>query len=152
MIKKPLIFLLLAAILALFAGCASGYAEAPVSSDPIAVPTDPTEAPSASTDLISLGEGATQFYFTAVDGDGSSSSYLISTDESVVGDALLALGLIAGEEGQFGLYVKEVDGIVADYEQNGTYWAFYIDGEYAVSGVDTTAIVAGSTYEFRVEK
>ena len=50
------------------------------------------------------------------------------------------------------MYVKTVDGILADYETTGTYWAFYINGEYAMSGVDTTAIEAGASYEMKVEK
>ena len=87
-----------------------------------------------------------------VDGDGNEVSCEVKTDKTVVGDALLDLGLIAGENGQYGLYVKTVNGITADYDVNGTYWAFYIDGEYAMSGVDVTDIVEGSTYTFKVEK
>ena len=48
--------------------------------------------------------------------------------------ALLALDLIAGEDSQYGLYVKTVNGITADYDTDGSYWAFYIDGEYAQTG------------------
>jgi len=33
-----------------------------------------------------------------------------------------------------------------------TYWAFYINGEYASTGVDSTNIEEGSTYTFKVEK
>ena len=33
-----------------------------------------------------------------------------------------------------------------------TYWAFYVDGEYAMSGVDTTIIEEGKAYAFKVEK
>ena len=67
-------------------------------------------------------------------------------------DALLEEGLIEGEDGAYGLYVKKVNGILADYEVNQTYWAFYINGEYAMSGVDATDIVEGATYSFKVEK
>ena len=67
-------------------------------------------------------------------------------------EALLAEGLIEGENGAYGLYVKKVNGIVADYDIDKTYWAFYINGEYAMSGVDTTEIVEGATYSFKVEK
>ena len=56
-------------------------------------------------------------------------------------------GLIAGEEGDYGLYVKVVNGITADYDVDQSYWAFYIDGDYAMSGVDTTAITEGVTYQ-----
>ena len=99
-----------------------------------------------------LGEGKTQFNFTVVDKDGKETAFDIHTDKTVVGDALLELGLIAGEEGAYGLYVKEVNGITADYDVNQTYWAFYVDGEYAMSGVDTTTIEEGVSYAFKVEK
>ena len=60
-------------------------------------------------------------------------------------------GLIAGDDGDFGLYVKTVDGVFAEYEATGTYWAFYVDGEYAMTGVDTTSAEEGKIYSFRVE-
>ena len=92
------------------------------------------------------------FTFEVVDKDGNTETFSITTDKTTVGEALLEEGLIAGENGQYGLYVTEVNGIVADYNVDGTYWAFYVDGAYASSGVDTTDIVDGSTYSFKVEK
>jgi len=94
-----------------------------------------------------LGEGATDFYFTAKDVDGTVTKYLIHTDATTVGEALLALELIAGDESDYGLYVTTVNGITADWDTEKAYWAFYIDGEYAMTGVDATEIVAGATYE-----
>ncbi len=99
-----------------------------------------------------LGEGQNKFFFTVVDKDGNETLFEIHTDEDMVGEALLALGLIEGEAGDYGLYVKIVNGIEADYDVDQTYWAFYINGEYANSGVDTTPITDGETYSFRVEK
>ena len=92
------------------------------------------------------------FTFIVVDKDGSETSFAITTDTATVGDALLSEGLIEGDEGAYGLYVKKVNGIVADYDIDQTYWAFYINGEYAMTGVDKTEIVNGSTYSFKVEK
>ena len=99
-----------------------------------------------------IGEGAVEFLFTVVDKDGNETVFEVHTDKEIVGDVLLEEGLIAGEEGQYGLYVKTVNGITADYDTDGTYWAFYIDNEYAMSGVDTTAIKEGTVYTFKVEK
>ncbi|MBE6700191.1 MAG: DUF4430 domain-containing protein [Ruminococcaceae bacterium] len=92
------------------------------------------------------------FTFIVVDKDGKETSFSISTDKTTVGDALLAEGLIEGENGAYGLYVKKVNGITADYDTDKTYWAFYINGEYAMTGVDATEIVEGATYSFKVEK
>ncbi len=99
-----------------------------------------------------LGEGATQFTFTVVDGEGNETAMTINTDAETVGEALIELNLIAGDQGDYGMYVKEVLGVTAIYENDGTYWAFYINGEYGMSGVEQTAIEAGATYEFKVEK
>lgn len=63
----------------------------------------------------------------------------------------MELGLIAGEESEYGLYVKTVNGITADYDKDGVYWAFYINGEYAQTGVDSTKIAEGESYSFKVE-
>ena len=92
------------------------------------------------------------FVFEVVDKDGNTETFDITTDKGTVGEALLEEGLIAGEVGQYGLYVTEVNGIVADYNVDQTYWAFYVDGEYAMSGVDTTDVANGATYSFKVEK
>lgn len=99
-----------------------------------------------------LGEGQTVFTFTVVDQEGNETHFEIHTDKETVGDALLELELIDGEAGQFGLYVKSVNGVTADYDVDKTYWAFYINGEYGFTGVDTTKVEAGAAYMFKVEK
>lgn len=104
------------------------------------------------SDVTVLGEGAVKFTFTVVDGDGKETVFEIHTDKTIVGDALLEHALIAGEEGEFGLYVKTVNGITADYDVDGTYWAFYVNEEYAMSGVDKTSITEGDSYSFKVAK
>lgn len=73
-------------------------------------------------------------------------TFTVNTDKETVGAALVEHGLIAGEESEFGLYLKVVNGITADYDVDQSYWAFYVNGEYAMSGVDTTEITAGATY------
>ncbi|MBQ9797535.1 MAG: DUF4430 domain-containing protein [Clostridia bacterium] len=92
------------------------------------------------------------FTFIVVDGDGKETSFDITSSKKTVGEALLDEGLIEGEDGAYGLYVKKVNGILAEYETTGTYWAFYVNGEYGLTGVDTTDIVDGETYSFKVEK
>lgn len=107
---------------------------------------------SAAPAAVSMGEGETMFLFNVVDPDGKESSFEIHTDEKTVGAALLSLGLIAGEDSEFGLYVKTVNGVTLDYAADGSYWALYVDGEYASTGVDSTDITAGATYTFKAAK
>ncbi len=109
------------------------------------------DADAAETETEVLGEGETEFYFTVTDADGVETAFTIHTDKATVGEALLDVDLIAGDESEYGLYVKTVNGVTVDYDTDGKYWAFYVDGEYASTGVDATEITEGSTYEFKVE-
>ena len=109
--------------------------------------TNDTTGSDAVTEVATV-----KFDFKVVDADGNETDFEIETTEKTVGAALLAKGLIAGDESEYGLYVKEVNGITADYNTDGTYWAFYINGEYATTGVDSTEVVPGSVYTFKVEK
>lgn len=106
----------------------------------------------ALADGTVLGEGNMVFTFTVTDAEGNETAFEIHTDKTTVGEALLDLGLIAGEEGAYGLYVKMVNGITADYDVDGSYWAFYINDEMAMTGVDSTEIEEGTVYAFKVEK
>ena len=94
---------------------------------------------------------AKSFVFVVTDVDGSETTFDITSDKEFVGEALMEEGLIEREEGAYGLYVKTVNGITYDFDKDGKYWAFYVDGEYAMSGVDTTEIEPGRTYEFKAE-
>ena len=60
--------------------------------------------------------------------------------------------LIAGDEGAYGLYVKVVNGLRADYDKDQVFWAFYIGGKSSMSGVDMTDIVDGEKYTLAYEK
>ena len=93
-----------------------------------------------------LGEGA-KTLTVEVKADNKAVTFTVNTDKDIVGDALMEHGLVEGEEGPYGLYVKKVNGILADYDVDQSYWAFYIDGEYAMTGVDTTDITEGATYQ-----
>ena len=122
------------------------------SQDDVSGDANANQAENAASGVTELGEGALSFNFSVVDKDGNETKYLIHTDKTTVGDALLELGLIEGDAGDYGLYVKKVNGITADYDVDKTYWAFYINGEYAMSGVDVTNVTEGGNYTFKVEK
>lgn len=110
-----------------------------------------SEKGAVETEIQVLGEGNTVFSFQVVDKDGKQTNYEIHTDKTIVGEALLELGLIEGEDSEYGLYVKTVNGVTADYDKDGVYWAFYVNDEYAQTGVDSTEITEGDSYTFKVE-
>lgn len=148
--KKALSFILcivLIAAIALFTtACNDNKTNDTTTTTNSAVST--TETPQVTV----LGEGETKFTFTVTDLEGKETVFEINTDKKTVGEALLELEIISGDESEFGLYVKTVNGTTLDYDKDGAYWSFYIDGEYANSGVDATDIVTGTSYAFKAEK
>jgi len=113
-----------------------------------------TEPPVSTTENVaptSVGEGQKEFTFTVTDVDGKETAFLVKTDKTTVGEALLDTGLIAGDDSEYGLYVKTVNGITLDYDKDGKYWAFYENDAYASAGVDSTEIKDGIIYSFKAE-
>ena len=104
------------------------------------------------TEDTTLGEGKVQFTFVCEHIDGKKITFKINTDKTTLSEALKDVNLIEGEDSQYGLYVKKVNGITQDYDIDGSYWALYIDGEYAQTGVDSTTIDPVKTYTFKAEK
>ena len=102
-------------------------------------------------DGATVGEGKTAFTVEVVQLDGTSIKFTVNTDKATVGEALLDLGIVAGDTTEYGLYIKTVNGVTLDYDADGAYWAFYINGEYASTGVDSTNIEAGATYTLKAE-
>lgn len=92
-------------------------------------------------------QGAKAFTVEVVHSDGSSKTFDYRTDEEYLGAVLLAEGLIAGEEGPYGLTIYEVDGERAVWEENGAYWAIFVNGEYGMTGVDTTPVNDGDAFK-----
>lgn len=93
----------------------------------------------------------TAFTVVTTDLDGKETTHKIKTDAATVGEALLAEGLIDGENSDYGLYITTVNGITLDWEKDGKYWAFYINGAYAQTGVDATDVEDGAVYTFKPE-
>lgn len=99
------------------------------------------------TEDTELGEGAKTITFECT-ADDKTVAFTIHTDAEYLRAALEDNGLIAGDESEFGMYVKSVNGMSADYEADGYYWSLYVDGDYATSGVDTTPVTDGMSCAF----
>ncbi len=159
-----LCLMIAAAALISFAGCGKTDEPAPAGTTAVAdnttaaentteaetEATQPAESETGNASNV-LGEGATVFEFRVTGTDGQTKTFEIRTDEKTVGAALLKVGIVAGDTTQYGLYVKTVDGVTLDYEKDKKYWAFYVNGAYASSGVDSTDVKSGEVYEFRAE-
>lgn len=73
-------------------------------------------------------------------------SVTIRTDAAYLRGALEQEGLIAGEESEYGLFVKTVDEYTVD-DGNQEWWCFTKDGVSLTTGVDTTPIADGEHFE-----
>ena len=93
-----------------------------------------------------LGEGAKTVTVKVI-ADEQELTFTIHTDKETLGDALLEHKLIDGEQSQYGMYIKAVNGIVADYDVDQTYWGFTKAGEMMLVGVDSAEIADGEQYE-----
>jgi len=157
-LKSSVVFVLIAAMaLALFscAGKTDDETEAPVISGEITVgddTTDSTESDSAAESTNAEIQRKHTINVVIVDDKGQKLNFEVKTDADNLGDALIGAGLVKGEQGDYGLYIKYVCDIRADYEQDGAYWQLTKGGEYLMTGADSTPIADGETYELTYTK
>ena len=95
---------------------------------------------------------AVSFTVVVTDLEGNETVFEYTSSAASVGDALVAEGLVVGHEASYGLYIDSVNGIAADWDKEQTYWAFYINGEYATTGISDTEIAADTTYGLTLTK
>lgn len=104
-------------------------------------------ADASYTEDVEFGEGAKEVQ-VKVSMQEKTIIFTFNTDKDILGDILLEHEVIEGEDGPYGLYIKSVNGVQADYDKDQAYWAIYQDGEYLMTGVDSTEIADGDCYEF----
>ncbi len=98
------------------------------------------------TEDTELGNGE-KTVLVEVEVQDRSVTFTVRTDRKTLGEALVDNKLIQGENGAYGLYVKVVNGITADYDVNQSYWALCKNGESVQTGVDGVEISDGEHYE-----
>ena len=93
--------------------------------------------------------GGKEITIEVIDDTQTSAVYEIHTDAEYLGDVVRETeGLtVEGTDSEYGLMVDTVNGVVADYNENGAYWAFYVDGEYCMYGMDQQPIEDGQAYQ-----
>ena len=98
-------------------------------------------------------EGGITLTIQVVHGNGETKEFTIHTDAEYLGEALQEheeLGII-GEDGPYGLYIKEVDGEAASDEAH-TFWNVSLNGEALMVGADQQPIQDGEHYELVLTK
>lgn len=92
------------------------------------------------------GDGLVQFSVIVVHGDKSEEIFLYEVQPGKLGKTLEEKGLISSEGADAGMF-HTVDGEKADWNVNKSYWAFYINNEYALKGIYDTNIEDGQNYK-----
>ena len=87
-----------------------------------------------------------------VKAEEKSVTFTINTDENNLEDALCEHKLIEGEEGPYGLYVKKVNGMVADYDVDQSFWSLCKGDTPLMTGVGNTELNDGDKFQFIREK
>lgn len=137
--KKSISLLILLSLVFMFVFCLTSCAVNRVSDDlwETAVYTEDTQ----------LGSGAKEISLT-VKTEEKTVVIAVNTDKEYLGDALTEHNLIQGEKSVYGLYVKKVNGITADYSKDQTFWELSKNGEVLSTGVDGEKITSGDSYMF----
>ena len=92
-----------------------------------------------------FGKGAKTVTVKVV-ADNQELTFTLHTDKENLEDALVEHNLIDGDAGAYGMYIKMVNDIVADYDTDKTYWAITQSGE-ETSGAKATLISDGDVFE-----
>ena len=91
------------------------------------------------------------------DSKGETTSYEMKTDAEFLLQAMDELAAkdkgfsYSGEDSEYGLMVMYVNEERASFEEDGAYWALYVNGEYGMNGADTQPIADGDTYTWTYE-
>ena len=130
-VSLTLVFALLAAMALSLSGCAK---------------EEKKSADTASADSITVT-------VEVVDNEEKSKEYTISLPAgSTLWDALEKEKLAEASDSEYGKYIHTVNGLRADYDTDGAYWALYVNGEYGQYGADTQPVTDGDTYTWVYEK
>ncbi len=98
-----------------------------------------------------FGEGEKSF-FLEVKTDEKSVTFTVNTDAENLEDALVEHKLIDGDKGPYGLYVKKVNGITADYDIDQSYWSLSENNNPLQTGASGVEISGGEHFEFTYTK
>lgn len=93
-------------------------------------------------------EGSKAIVIEVVDREEEKSEYRLKTDADYLRQAMEeADGLsFSGSESEYGMMVDTVNGVRADYDADGAYWSFSVNGEYCNYGIDAQPVEDGDVF------
>jgi hypothetical protein len=93
--------------------------------------------------------GSKNITIEVIDNEEQTTSYEVSTDAEYLRQAMDESGMeFSGTESEeYGMMVDTINGLTADYDADGAYWAFWVDGEYCSYGIDSQPVEDGQDYQ-----
>ena len=98
-------------------------------------------------------EGSKAITIEVVNKAKESTIYELKTDAQFLKQAMEeAEGLeFEGSEGQYGLTISSINGEVADFTKENSYWSFYVNDGYCNYGVDSQPVEDGDAFKIVYE-
>lgn len=98
-------------------------------------------------------QGAKAITIEVIDDQAQSKMYKVNTDAEYLHQAMdEAEGLeITGYDSDYGFVVEGVNGLVADFNNGGAYWSFYVNDTYCNYGVDSQPVEDGDAFVIKYE-
>ena len=90
--------------------------------------------------------GQKTFTVTVVHSDGTIKDVTITSSEEFLAAALREEGILTDDGIESGMYLI-VDGETASWEEDQAYWGFFVNGDFAVAGLNDTPIEDGAIYK-----
>ena len=141
--QKKLILIISCVLVLLIAASATAYLIWKDSLTPNK-PSDPPTSSAVSDEKI--GKDVT----VKVIANGQTTEFKLETQADFLRGALEEKNLIKGDESEYGLFVTEVNGIKVDPALN-QWWRFSKAGEDLMTGVDTTPVADGDSFEITLD-
>ena len=93
-------------------------------------------------------EGSKSITIDVVNDKQERTTYELHTNAEYLREAMEeAEGLtFSGTEGEYGMMVDTVNGLKADYNENGAYWGFYVNGDYCNYGIESQPVLDGDAF------
>lgn len=98
-------------------------------------------------------QGAKSITIEVIDDQAQSKVYELNTDAEFLRQAMEETeGLeFTGYEGDYGFAVESVNGLVADFNNGGAYWSFYVNETYCMYGIDSQPVEDGDAFVIKYE-
>ena len=97
-------------------------------------------------------DGEKQVTISIVYEDGTQEDHELDTDAAYLLDALRSVTEIDGTESdEFGFTLMSVNGVTADFNTGGAYWAIYVNGEYGTLSLAQQPLEDGGHYTIAYE-